>query len=266
MSTQTEPSASIQSVNHAPSWNSPPPFDENQQGTTRNLFSEALHAIKVAFDAITGELLTVTGLYNVVTRAINTTKMSLPVDNQDIPVGFGLAVNILGFTPLTVSKTSIATVTVPPSPANGAYAAPGTYAVVFQNTFVDPLYIPVWNGPHNHDNISGMHTHQHGGLEFHNVDSTAGFQSQRPSPNKIPTPCKGNGVGTSPADSGSLPLSICFGLGLGGGSGRGARNAEYGIEGEGDGTNGGNYVEAYPNYNEDGSLNPPPTLSPFRNC
>lgn len=260
MSMQSEPSASIQSVSHAPSWNSPPPFNANQQGTTRNIFSEALHAIKTGFDFITGELLTVTGLYNVVVRAINVTKLAVPLDNQGIPTAVAWAVNAVGFTPLMVAKESIATVTIP----YGTSA--GTFPVLFSNTFVDADLLPVYNGPHNHDNVSGMHTHQYSGPEITHCDTTAGFQAQRPSPAPQPTPPRGNGAGTSPADSGSMPISLCFGLGLGGGGGEGARNAAYGIQGEGDGFDGNNFVDAYPTYNPDGSLNPPPTLSPFRNC
>jgi hypothetical protein len=264
MSMQTEPSASIQSVGNCSSWNSPPPFNANQQATSQNVFSEALHAIKAGFDAITGELLTVTGLYNVVKRAINSTKLAVPLDNQGIPTGLAWAVNANGYTPLMVAKESIAWVTVPPA---GAYGAAGTFPVVFTNTFVDADMLPVYTGPHNHDNISGMHTHQYVGHEGVHCDTTAGFQSQRPSPSNIPTPPRGNGTGTSPADSGSLPISLCLGLGLGRNAGTGARNMAYGIQGDGNGVaDGTNYVEAYPNYNADGSLNPPPTLSPFRNC
>ena len=143
MSMQSEPSASIQSVGHAPSWNSPPPFNANQQATTRNIFSEALHAIKAGFDFITGELLTVTGLYNVVVRAINTTKLAVPIDNQGIPTGLAFTYGA-DMTPVQV--VGVAMTAWGPAPLEA---------------FVVPTFIPVYNGPHNHDNISGMHSHQY---------------------------------------------------------------------------------------------------------
>jgi hypothetical protein len=250
MSQQSEPSASIQSVGHDSSWNSPPPYSANQQATHQNIFSEALHAIKAGFDSITGELLTVTGLYNVVKRATNATKLAIPIDNLGIPTGQAFVADIYTQQPLRVMGLALDSLGKP---------------ITFVQTFVVPAYIPVHNSPHNHDNISGMHTHQYVGHEGTPCDTTAGFQSQRPNPSAIPTPARGNGTGVSPADSGSLPISLCFGFG-GLNNGKAARNAAYGIEGDGDGTNGGNFVEAYPNYNPDGSLNPPPKLSPFRNC
>lgn len=252
MSMQTEPSASIQSVGHCSSWNSPVPFNANQQATAQNILSETLNGIKAGFDTITGESLTLTNIYNVVKRALNVGKLSAPFDNQGIPTGLTWAINSEGFIPLKVTGLAIDSKGGP---------------VSFIDTFVVPAFMPTYTGPHNHDNVSGMHTHQYVGHEGMHCDTTAGFQAQRPCPNNIPSPPIGQGTGTSPAESGSLPISLCFGLGLGGNRGTGARNMEYGVEGDGDGVAAGtNFVEAYPNYNADGSLNPPPTLSPFRNC
>lgn len=242
MSMQTEPAQSAQSIVHSATWNTPPPLSL-PSANIQNVYSEAIHILGEVYDGITQANLTLGWLLNTVKRKINLVKLAIPLDNNGLPTGISFMNSIYG-TPLKVI-----------SPAGLIIGV------------VVPDYTYVYNSPHNHDNISGQHTHQFHGPEITPCDTTSGFQSQRPSPSHIPTPARGAGTGSSPADSGSLPISVCGGLG-GLLAGTGARNQAYGLPGDtnADAFAGKSYVDANVKYNPDGSLAIPPQLSLFRNC
>jgi hypothetical protein len=252
MSMQTEPSNSAQSVAHGATWNSAPPLT-NPQATQQNVFSEAVHIVSEAYDYISGANLTTTWLYNCVKRKINLVKLEAPLDNQGMPTGIATVLSVEG-KPLLIK--GIAHVNI----LGFQQEAPVEGIVIPEDIFI-------YNSPHNHDNISGIHTHQYVGHEGMHCDTTSGFQAMRPSPSHVPTPPIGAGTGSSPADSGSLPITVCGGLGGLMASANSARNSAYGIAGSSvNSAYNGNYVDVIPSYNPDGTLNPAPQLSLFRNC
>ena len=241
---QTTPSvAGCNPVTHHAVWNSPPPLTNGQQATVYNTFSDALHILNTIVDGL-DYILSLEWLTNAIMKALNKVKLNIPLDNTGLPTGMNFAYDMTTLSPLKVITPS----------------GPG---------IVVPGFTPMYNGPHNHPEISTSHNHWHEAPCMLTYDTVGGVQANRPNPSHIPTP--------APSGSGQVPGPFSMGDSCGGGGAAFAnaqnnkdnavklRNAQYGITGDnafGD----LNYVPAYTTYNPDGSLNPAPDFSMNNNC
>jgi hypothetical protein len=252
---QTSPSAPCDPVSHCSVWNSPPPI-ENLQATALNAEAEILYAANIVFGLLDGLENLVDTLITLVMKATNLVKIDIPIDNQGLPTGYAFIYNLdedievncvdyLTQLPL-IDVYSVAPVL---TDLNGGDELIGMCAVI-----VEPTFIPVFNSPHNHPQISGLHNHWSESIAFQGYDTINGINKNRPSPNHVPTP---------PVEpSGSSPGDASMGDGCGGagaafGNVTNARNNAYGTD---------NPATATATFNADGTLNPAPDSSLKYQC
>lgn len=242
----TEPSSPCIPETHSPIWNTPPPLTNGNQATIHNAWCDALYILNTA---VNGVDLTLSWLTNAINKAINKTKINLPVDNQNLPTGYAMVYDYITGTPIECwTKSSDGSIGVGQ---------------------VRPAMIPIFNAPHSHPIISGDHTHRHEGPNMQTYDSKKGLNAATPAPSHVPTAAPAEGSGTKPG-----PKSMgdsCGGAGAGFGNPNSnasnavnTRNTNYGVTG--DPFDGTNYAQVSTGYNADGSLNPPATFSMENLC
>jgi hypothetical protein len=248
MDMQTDAASSDQSIVHGATWNAPLPlFDP--QATAQNAYSETVHTVTDGFSYATSILLQPAALYNIVKRKLNIVNINLSLDNQGKPTGICELSTTIEKHPIFIEGKTITGIPV------FGQIIPGQMSYIY-------------NAPHNHDNISGIHQHTHISPKAVYMPDRSTFLASRPASNIVPTPPVGAGAGSQPPTTGALPpITECGGLG-GLLAGVASRNSAYGINGqtEADAFNGGNYVNVIPQYNADGSLKIAPNLSMVRNC
>ena len=256
---QTSPSAPCDPVSHNSVWNCPPPL-EKLQATALNAQAEILYAANIIFGILDGLENLVDTLITLVMKATNLVKIDAPIDNQDLATGQGLIQDIFTDEPVRCQDftTGLPIIDVYTMSPILAFLATGSETVPciigYVEAEVTPSYIPIYNAPHNHPQISGLHNHWSESIAFQGYDTINGINKNRPSPNHVPTP---------PVEpSGSSPGDASMGEGCGGagaafGNVTNARNQAYGTD---------NPATATATFNPDGTLNPAPDSSLKYQC
>jgi hypothetical protein len=233
-------------VHSNPSWNHP----LTQQATILDTFDKTIKAIgQELYNTLSLQWLDIREIIRKTKDTYSSAMIKVPVDNMGVPTGYGWAYSFSTFTPLKV-------------------LVGGPTGVM--EGIVIPDIIPLHNYPHNHGNPGDNHSHEHTVPAFDGHDNAAASKGTRPNPSHVPTPAKAKGMGVPPGPKSLGDLSSCGGGGAAFVSSRVAnyknkRNKNYNITG--DPYNGENYVNLTPEtgnykFNEDGSMNPPPTFNP----
>jgi hypothetical protein len=252
---QTSPSSACDPVSHCSVWNSPPPI-ENVQATSLNEHAEILYAANIVFGILDGIENLADTLITLVMKAINQIKIDLPIDNQGLPTGNSLIQNIDTEMPVNCLDAITQSITIDVySTSEILTLLNGGNPIIGKCTaIVEPVFVPMFNSPHNHPQISGLHNHWSESIAFQGYDTINAVNKNRPSPSHIPTPPI-EPTGSSPGDA-SLG-DACGGGGSAFGAVTNARNQAYGFN---------DPVTATATFNPDGTLNPAPNSSMKYKC
>jgi hypothetical protein len=236
-------------------WNSPL---NGLQSTLLDTYDKAYKKVgRDIFNFLSLNILNISEIKTLIEETYSTILLSTTIDNTGLATGFGLT----GWYPYgTVPLLVI-----------GACSYGGTVV-----GYVYPGQIlPIFNFTHNHGSPGQDHAHDYSVPAFDGHDNAASSRAARPNPSHVPTTAKKKGMGVKPGNTSLGDISSCGGGGAGFGGGVSAakskRNKAYNIAGDGSGFNGKNYVDLTPQtgnykFNEDGSLNPPPTFNGLGNC